>query len=186
MSTRFRRFLKIAGLTLLGGTLLCAAGVASMLILPSDARALRDEVIRAEGLSTHTKFQISLGACTLGATRLIVSQIDKVDPQAREALKALDHVAVGIYSVDAAKPVGSDFSGLDARMESRGWKRFLCVREQAKTVIGYMPADPGDSTLPLCMAIHDGDQLIIVSVKADQQPLVDLARKHVPEKLASL
>jgi len=181
MSTRFRRFLKIAGLTLLGGTLLCAAGVASMLILPSEARALRDEVIRAEGLSTHTKFQISLGACTLGATRLIVSQIDKVEPEAREALRAVEGVAVGVYSVEESSARSSDFGNLDSRMEARGWKRFLCVREQGKTVIGYMPAKVGETKLPLCMAIHDGDKLIIVSVKADQRPIVELARGHLPQ-----
>ncbi len=186
MSTPFRRFLKIAGLTLLGGTLLCAAGVANMWILPYEARTLRDEVVRAEGLTTSTKFQVSLGACSLGATRMVLGFIDQVDPEARAAIRAVDRVAVGVYSVDAGSGEGADFAVLDRRMESRGWKRFLAVHEKEKTVIGYMPAELGDSDLPLCMAIHDGDKLVIVSVKADQDELVKLAGKHVPAKLVSL
>lgn len=175
----FRRLLRISLWTLLGSTVFVALGVANLLWLPSEARVLRDEVLKAEAGASTTKIQLNLGACSLGLVRTILSQVEGVDAEARLALSSVKSVAVGVYDVQGDEHAPLSLSALDERMRGRGWVPFLRVRDKNAQVYGYMPREmDSDGIVPVCIAVRESDKLVVVSARADMDCLSELAWKN--------
>jgi hypothetical protein len=67
-------------------------------------------------------------------------------------------------------------------MQRRGWSRLVGVTEDSETVMIYTSndVDPG-SGIELCLAVLDGNDLVVVSTKIDAGALADLAEAHMPK-----
>jgi len=56
----------------------------------------------------------------------------------------------------------------------------VTVRERGDTVLIYAKSNLRYSRqIPLCLAVRDGRQLVIVSLKADPEPLMELAASEL-------
>ena len=84
---------------------LLAAGVASCFRLGSDARALRNELIKSSGVEWRQQIALNAGRLTLGAVRAGLSCAKlKLDPEARAALQSLRTAGVGVYQLPSGTP----------------------------------------------------------------------------------
>jgi hypothetical protein len=161
-------------------------GILSMLTLDRDAAFLRREVMAATDVKWHTKVQMSAGWITLGAVRtgLRFIQAEHMD-DARLAMQAVRRASVGVYEsnvriTNIAR--GQLFSRTDEMMKKRGWTRLVGVAENHETVLVYTAEDIGHSSrIDLCVAVVDGDKLIVVSTNVDASALADLAERHIPK-----
>jgi hypothetical protein len=171
-------------------------GILSMLTLDRDAAFLKREVMAASDTKWHTKVQVSAGWVTLGAIRtgLEFIQAEHMD-EARLALKAIRHASVGVYECNSGPndlELEQLFNRTDRTMQHRGWTRLVGVADGDTTVLVYTSDNVGSTTrIDLCVAVMDGDKLVVVSTNVDASSLAELAEKHLPKdglrgKLAKL
>lgn len=161
-------------------------GVISMLTLDRDAAFLRREVMAASDAKWHTKVQVSAGWMTLGAVRtgLRFIQAEHMD-DARLAMKAVRRASVGVYECRSDRDdlsLEQILNRTDKAMQKRGWSRLVGVAEHDETVLIYTSEDFGSSTrLDICLAVVDGNQLVVVSTNVDASVLAELAERHIPK-----
>ncbi len=161
-------------------------GVLSMLRLDGDAAVLKREVMAATDKDWHTKVQISAGWISLGALRTGLRFIEHEHmDEARTALRAVRSASVGVYECygRTANVTRSElFIRTDELMRRRGWTRLVGVAEKKETVMIYTSDAGGSgSRLDLCLAVIDGNHLVVVSTNVDAAALVDLAEMHLPK-----
>jgi hypothetical protein len=174
------RWVGLGCLTLALGSIL---GLASLFFLSRDARIMRDEFLRdVDKDSLHTTIQLNFGPLSTGAVRFVASHFVGMDPNAILALESLRSASVGVYSCDKASVTSpSSVERLDARMQKRGWKRIVYVRDGHDTVLLYGPDKRFSQTnLPLCLAVFDGHELVVASIKGNPAPLIGLIAMNVP------
>jgi hypothetical protein len=158
----------------------------SVMTLDRDAAFLRREVMAATDTKWHTKVQVSAGWITLGAVRtgLQFIQAEHMD-EARLAMKAVRRASVGVYEsnvriTNIAR--GQLFAQTDKMMRKRGWSRLVGVAENEQTVLVYTSDDIGGGRrIDLCVAVVDGQQMVVVSTNVDASVLADLAERHIPK-----
>lgn len=161
-------------------------GVLSMLRHDRDATALKREVMAASEAGWHTKVQLSVGWVTLGAVRTGLRFVNHEHmDEARMALRAVRNASVGVYERDG-REAHLDRAGLftrtDELMRKRGWTRLVGVAENNETVLVYTSNDIGSgSRLDVCLAVIDGNKLVVVSTNVDSSALMDLAALHMPK-----
>ena len=67
----------------------------------------------------------------------------------------------------------------DKAMNSRGWERVVGVIDNEQMVAVFLPAKiTSANRMKCCVAVLDDRKLIVVSAKADLQPLVELAKSQ--------
>lgn len=165
---------------------LLGVGVISMLTLDRDAAFLRREVMAASDGKWHTKVQVSAGWITLGAVRtgLRFIQAEHMD-DARLAMKAVRHASVGVYECRSDRDdlsLEQILNRADKAMQKRGWSRLVGVAEHDETVLIYTSDDIGSSScIDICLAVVDGNQLVVVSTNVDASVLAELAERHIPK-----
>jgi hypothetical protein len=73
------------------------------------------------------------------------------------------------------------FGRTDKKMQARGWTRLVGVHENNQTVLVYV-ADGMDTSgrMDLCVAVVEGDKLVIVSTNVDADALSKLAEMKMP------
>lgn len=161
-------------------------GAISMLTLDRDAAFLRREVMAASDAKWHTKVQMSVGWVTLGAVRtgLRFIQAEHID-EARQALKAVRSASVGVYECRSDRDdlsLEQLFNRTDQAMKKRGWSRLVDVAEANQTVLIYTSDDIGSSSrIDLCLAVVDGNEMVVVSTNVDASALAELAERHIPK-----
>ncbi len=161
-------------------------GVLSMLRLDRDAAALKREVMAASEAGWHTQVQLSVGWATLGAVRTGLRFVNHEHmDEARQAMKAVRSASVGVYECntrEAHLDRAVLFTRTDELMRKRGWTRLVGVAENNETVLVYTSNDiDSGSRLDLCLAVLDGNKLIVVSTNVDASALADLAEMHMPK-----
>src|SRR5208282_2321347 len=82
---------------------LLAAVVASCFRLGSDARALRNELIKSSGVEWRQQIALNAGRFTLGAVRAGLS-FARLDPGARAAVQSIRAAGVGVYQLPSGTP----------------------------------------------------------------------------------
>ncbi|MCZ7637921.1 MAG: DUF4252 domain-containing protein [Verrucomicrobia bacterium] len=107
-----------------------------------------------------------------------------IEPEARAALDTMHGVRVAIYQRahgDADR--AAMLAAADTALSARGWERIVGVLERKEMVAVYLPGQmkAGD-LLELCVVVFDGEQLVLVSGRADPEPLVELALHHTAEQ----
>lgn len=181
----FRRILAIAAVALLGMVLAAGAWAVSLLFLPSEAAALRDDLVA--GHAAHTKVQLSLGAVSTSLARMVVSHIPEARADARAGLAAVHSVAVGVYEVRGLNTADLRLAAADAAMARRGWSRMLCVRQRGQLVVAYTPAARGSArVVPVCLAVCKDDRVVVVSARLNTAGLAELAADHLPANFRRL
>jgi hypothetical protein len=163
---------------------LLGVGVASCLHLSSDTRALRSEVARASGAEWQKQIGLSLGAVTLGAVRAGLA-CAPLDPEARAALRAVRGVELGIYKLDARSrrpDCATMLAAMDGVLSPVGWERVVGVLEGEQMVGVYLRAGSSStSQAQCCVVVDDGNQLVVVNVRADLNALLDLMHNQARE-----
>ena len=161
-----------------------ALGVASYFHLSSDTRALRNELKRASGAKWRQKIALNIGSMTLGAVRGGLS-FAKLDPKAQEALQAargVEGVEVGVYeltSESSAPDRAAMFAVAENVMSARGWERTVGVLDSEQMVGVFLPAAIASmSRMKCCVVVFNDRQLVVVSARADLQPLLKCLRNQ--------
>lgn len=177
----------IVGLGLLP-FIIVGATVVSFITLDRDAVTLRQQVRKATDAQWQTKCQISIGRATLGAVRLgLLFVHDKDIADARLALAAVKHASVGVYALSGDKAGWSRerlFAKTDLAMQARGWTRLVGVADGKDTVLIYAPADPDlEAAIPLCLAVVNGRDLVVVSTAIDAEQLAELIHRRAGEDI---
>jgi len=183
---RYGRWVLLGLVVLVSPIVIVALGIASMLTLSRDATLLRREMMAATDADWSTKVQMSVGGLTLGVVRngLSFVRADHMD-EARLALAAVRHASVGVYECNDRMgdlPREQLFARTDEKMKARGWTRLVGVSERNETVLIYTSDNMGsDSRMDLCLAVVDGDTMVIVSTNVDADSLAKLVEKHAPK-----
>jgi hypothetical protein len=167
-----------------------AVGVAaySYLTLDRDARILRREVMAATDANWHTKVQVSVGGATLGAVRSCLLFVHHRNiAEARMALGSVKGASVGVYALSSNETEWSRhnlFANADEAMQRRGWTRLVGVADAKETVLIYTSDESGTSDLiDVCLAVVDGRDLVVASVKVDAARLAELVETHAGDDL---
>jgi hypothetical protein len=166
--------------------LILAIVAASFLTLPSDARVLRKHVMAATDSNWHTKVQVDLGSLSLAAVRTGLAFVHNKDvADAKLALAAVKHASVGVYMRDASEQGCSRerlFTETDQAMQQRGWSRLVGVADGKDNVLVYVSQNiVPDEPIDICVAVVNGQELVVVSTSIDASKLTELVERHMPE-----
>ena len=160
---------------------LVCVGLCGCFKVGSDARALRDSLMKSAAAEWHEEIEIGVGALTLNLARFGLSFVD-LDPEARTALEAARSADVGVYrrsgrtgSVDRVALL----STADEAMAARGWDRAVAVVNERELVVVYVPKtvrSPRD--VKVCVAVLGSRELVVASARSNLEPLLDLVASH--------
>jgi hypothetical protein len=156
-----------------------ALGAVRLLTLPREATALRQELLAAWDGHCTTRFQLNLDGAALGTVRAGLRLAD-LPPEARLALAAVRQASVGVYALTgpaAVIPGQPMIPRVDAAMARRGYERLVAVRDGDETVLVYAPANATGDGLDVCLAVVDGEDLIVVSARVAMAPLLELIER---------
>lgn len=158
-----------------------AVGVASFFHQSSDTRTLRKELTRASGTDWQQRVGVSVGALTLGLVRAGLTWAP-MEPEARAALRTVRGAEVGVYELaqGAARPDRTAMlSAADGVMRGRGWERIVGVLDGGQMVGVYLPADLSTARrVKACVVVLDERQLVVVSARANLEPLLECLRNQ--------
>ena len=157
---------------------LLVAGVASFFYLGSDARALRNGLMKSSGVEWRQRIALNAGHFTLGAVRAGLSCV-KLDPGARAALQSVRTAGVGVYQLSGGTK-GPDRAAMlataDSTMTARGWERVVGVLDGKDLVAIYLPGkNVSVHRLKCCVLVFDGKEMVLVSVQGNPEPLLTYA-----------
>jgi hypothetical protein len=156
---------------------LFAAGVASFFRLGSDARSLRDELIKSSGVAWRQQIALNAGCLTLGAVRAGLSCV-RLDPAARAAVQSVQAAGVGVYQLPAGTPPpdrAAMLTAADSAMTARGWERAVGVMDGKDLVAVYLPENVSVQRLKCCVMVFDGKQMVLISAQGNPEPLLKYA-----------
>jgi len=156
---------------------LLAAGVASCFYLGSDARALRDELIRSSGVEWRQQIALNAGRLPLIAIRAGLSCV-KLDPGAHAALQSIQTAGVSVYELPEGTPPpdrAAMLEAADSAMSGRGWERVVGVIDGHDLVTVYCPKKVSSRCLKCCVLVFDGKEMVLVSAQGNPEPLLEYA-----------
>lgn len=161
--------------------LVVLGGVAvSVLTLGREVATLRREVMRATGSEWQPRVQLSAGTLLLGGVRTVLHFVPEPKvAEVRRVLAAVRRVSVGVYerTAEAAAGPRGNFAAATTAMARRGWTPIVSVQDDDATVLVFVAEDALEAGEPLdlCVAVVDGRELVVVSVRADPEKLSELA-----------
>jgi hypothetical protein len=165
--------------------LLCIVGVASYFQLSSTTQVLQHRVVEAVPGPWDKKFAINVGRPTLALAQFVSGFFQQLPPEARAALDSLRGAEVGVYKLKSPSPNEEYSTALavaDKAMKRRGWERIIGVTQRRQLVAVYAPRSPGAyPRLSCCLVVLNDQDLVVASAHGDVEPLLDLARQHLPE-----
>ena len=157
---------------------LLAAVVASCFRLGSDARALRNELIKSSGVEWRQQIALNAGHLTLGAVRAGLSCV-RLDPGARAALQSIRTAGVGVYQLPSGTPPpnrAAMLAAADSAMTARGWERVVGVIDGKDLVTLYLPEkNVSVRRMKCCVMVCDGKEMVLVSAQGNLEPLLTYA-----------
>jgi len=186
-SCRFRKrylALVLLLLALFSFPLVCAIGVTGYLRLSSDTGALRDSFMTGSHAQWQKKFAAHVGGMTFALVRA-VCQFLPLPPEPRAAVNALHGAEAGVYelpqSSGSANP-SAILARADQVMTGRGWLRIVAVAHEHELVAIYIPSKGVTSKrMTCCLAVLNDRELVVVSARANLDPLLQLAAARLAE-----
>ena len=156
-------------------------GVASYFHLSSDMRSLRNGLMEASGGEWRQQIGLNIGGVTMGAIRTGFS-FAPLDARARAAVQTVRGAEVGIYKLVSGTKSPNCASMLtvaDKVLNARGWERVVGVMDGEDLVGVYIPAKTiSTGRVKCCVMVFDGRQMVLVSAKADVEPLLQCLRNQ--------
>jgi hypothetical protein len=151
-----------------------AAVVANCFRLGSDARALRNELIKSSGVEWWQQIALNAGRLTLGAVR--AGLCAKLDPGARAAFQSVRTAGVGVYQLASGTPPpdrAAMLAAADSAMTARGWERVVGVMDGQDLVTVYLPGkNVSVHRMKCCVMVFDGKEMVLVSAQGNLEPLL--------------
>ncbi len=158
-----------------------ALGVASYFHLSSDTRALRNGLMKASGVEWRQHIGLNIGGATLGIVRAGLS-FAPLAPEARAAVQAVRGAEVGIYEMASGTKLpdcAAMLATADTVLNNRGWERLVGVLKGENLVSVYVPVKAISAReVKCCVLVFDGRQMVLVSAKADVEPLLQCLRNQ--------
>lgn len=179
--SRWKRIFLWVGLLIAGSVAVLAGAAVYTFTLDRDARVLRRSICDSLGAKIESTIEVRVSEPLIAATRLGLRWSHEVPEQARVALAALRSASVGVYHVKKPSPAERADALVRAQdaMEKNGWSRIVGVNDHDTTVLVYAPAVMRSSGAQrVCVAVIDGDKLIVVSARGDISQLAELAPIH--------
>jgi hypothetical protein len=172
--------------------LLLGAGVASFFYLGSDARALRNGLMKSSGVEWRQQIALNAGCLTLDAVRAGLSRA-RLDPGARAALQSVRSAEVGVYQLASGTPPpdrAAMLAAADSAMTVHGWERVVGVMDGSNLVAVYLSGkNVSAHHLKCCVLVVDGKEMVLVSVQGNPEPLLryalDQASLHAQARIPS-
>jgi hypothetical protein len=184
-SNRGRRFLLWSFGIILVLSLVMGFTVTRLVRIDRATSQLRDEIVQSVDLPVRSRVQLNLGPAVLLPARFFFKFVEEIPPEARLALSAARRVSIGIYSID------TDGSGIDqnalldsatGKMNARDWNLAVSVRDGNEAVMVYLPREWSlEDEVKVWVAVCDRSQLVLVSAGLRVEPLMQLAKMHLPE-----
>ena len=148
---------------------------ASVLMLAREARGLRQAVNVASDGALERKIELSVGPALLGLGRTVLQFVDDVPPEAHLALEAVRRGSVGIYTLKHSQTATQRVAMIRrsvAAMADRDWVQVVTVADGEDLVLIFVPRDlaEGDA-LEVCIAVSDGQEMVIASATVDAEPI---------------
>ena len=168
-----------------------AVEVVSWFHLSFDTKALRNSLIKSSGIEWRQRITLNAGGITLSAVRAGLSFVH-LDAGARAALQSVRGAEVGVYQLPSgAKPPdrAALLAAADAAMTARGWDRVVGVMDGGDLVTVYLPDKIASARrMKCCLMVFDGQEMVVVSARADLEPLLKyaLAQPDIAAKVRSL
>jgi len=158
-----------------------ALAVASVLQQSRDTRALRDCLLGKQKLAWRDRIVVNTGPVTFGAVRLVSSFIE-LPQEARVGVASLRGAEVGVFRGGSVAPESrpAALAKADELMVKRGWTRVVGVQGRPETVMVYVREKGlGENNLVCCVVVWNENELVIVKVKSDPEPLLRLAAEKI-------
>ena len=179
--SRWKRILLGIALLLAGSMAVLASAAIYTFTLDRDARVLRRSITDSIGTKIESTIEVRVGEPLFAASQLGIRWCHDVPEQARVALAALRSASGGVYHVK--RPTSAERADVLIRaqnaMAKNGWSRIVGVNDHDTTVLVYAPSVIRETeTQRVCVAVIDGNQLIVVSARADLSRLAELAPIH--------
>lgn len=156
------------------------------MVFNGDIKAARKAVASSVPGEWDKKFDFGVGPIILGLARTVVSFIDQVPPEARVALRSIKGAGVSIYHLHdgAERPSrASIMSNADKTMARRGWERIVGVTSERDVVAVYTPSSMTSiENTSVCVLVNNGNDLIVVSARANLDDILKLAMDRVNEE----
>jgi hypothetical protein len=155
-----------------------AALVANCFRLAPETRALRDELVKPNGVEWRQKIALNADTLTLGAVHAGLSCV-RLDPGARAAVQSVRSAGVGIYQLPSGTPApdrAAMLAAADSAMTARGWERVVGVMHGHDLVAVYVPDENISARrLKCCVLVFDRKEMVLVSAQGNLEPLLQYA-----------
>jgi len=105
----------------------------------------------------------------------VLQFVDDVPPEAHLALDAVRRGSVGIYTLKHSQTATQRVAMIRrsvAAMADRDWVQVVTVADGEDLVLIFVPRDlaEGDA-LEVCIAVSDGQEMVIASATVDAEPI---------------
>jgi len=146
----------------------------------TDFSAVQASLVESSGCDWARQIRIGVPSFLFTVARAGLGFVD-MDPEARAAIQTMRGLRLAIYERAAGTPDRAQMlQAADRAMSSRGWDRVVGVLDGRQLVAVFAPTGmKAGGNLELCVIVFDGDQLVFVSGRADPEPLVQVALRHV-------
>ena len=155
-----------------------SAGLTGCFKVSSDAGALRDSAEKSSGSNWDKQIEIGVGVITLNLARTGLAFVS-LDPEARNALRAVRAAEVGVYKLHGAHSTlnhAAVLSAADKVMAERGWDRIVGVMNRDGLVAIYVRKDASSSrNLKACLVTMNREEMVVASARSDLEPLFEIA-----------
>lgn len=150
--------------------------------LSPDTAALRTSFMTSMPGEWNKKIALRVGWGTTGIVRMATRFFD-LPEEPRAALAAVRGGEVGIYQL-LDRAVNLDYRAVlkstDRAMKERGWERIVGVTEEGQLVAVYWPSRSTPlNRVKCCVLVFQGHELIVTSARANLEPLLQLATRHI-------
>ncbi len=177
-----RFWIAVLVIFVLGPVLLAGAitlTVLNALYVGSDTAALRAVVAPSLANGWHKEAEVHVGWFPLALARTAL-RFAPVEPEVRQALRALRNAEVSVHARHAdgrSTDRGAMLIDADRVMSARGWERLVGVVDRHDLVLVYLPKDLSYAhDIEACVLVLEPRHLVVVSARADLEPLLELAR----------
>jgi hypothetical protein len=158
--------------------LMGAMVVTNSLRQPAPATALREAWLEASGPEWSPVIQAKFGPWIAAGLRTGARCLP-LETEVLDAVSAIRSASVAVYrkNGDAKSANGPELLAAgDVAMSRYGWTRVVGVSTASETVAVYArPGRSENSPLRLCVAVREGENLVVAYVAARPEPLLRLA-----------